>query len=138
MNKRLGAAFVAAASTVSVLTVGGGTASAAPSPCGVYPPGNAYGLSRAPLSASAHKGALIGTRGTLRRGGQSCVGFTLGFYTHTPKQGPAYTLKGGKATDGTGSVRNSIQLLVTTRYFYNLNLGGGASVRSGISEIIAR
>ena len=112
-------------------------ASAAPRPCGTYPPGQGYALSRAPISGQVHAGTTIVTRGTLRRGHESCVGFTLGRYTKTPRE-RAYHLNGSGITDGTGSVRLALTINRTTRMFYNLNVGRGYSRHSGISEFVVR
>lgn len=137
MSIRLGAAFVAVASTATILTTGVGTASAAPSPCGTYPPGQAYTISRAPFSGTVRTGTTITTRGTMRRGGQSCVGYPMGFYTK-PANRADYRLTGvNKTTDSTGSVRQPLTVTITKRFFYNVNFGGGTSTHSGISEIIA-
>lgn len=136
MTNRLGAAFVAAASIATVVVVGTGTASAA-QPCGTYPPGQGYSLARAPFSGTVKAGTTVGTRGTLRRGGQACVGFRLGLYTKPATQ-VGYRLAGSGLTDNTGSVRKPIKVTTTTRFFYNMNIGGGRNVRSGISQLIAR
>lgn len=136
MNNRLGAALVAAASVATVVTIAAPSAQAAV-PCGTYPPGQSYTLVRAPQSATIRKNTTIGTRGTLRRGGHACVDFNLGIYTKAANVG-VYHLKRAARTDTTGSARTAILVPITTRFFYNVNLGGGASVHSSFTELIAR
>ena len=135
MNNRLGAALVAAASVATVVTVATPPANAA-TPCGTYPPGNAYGLYRTPASARVHRGAPVSTRGTLRRGGQACVDFNLGIYQKDDNQS-VYHLVRAARTDSTGSAHTGLFVKRTTRYYYNVNLGNGASVHSSFSEFIA-
>ena len=137
MNKRLGAGLLAAASTASVLGLTTGTASAAPRPCGTYPPGLGYSLVRAPYSGKVKLGSIVNSRGTLRRGGQACVGFPLGLYNKPAKQ-VGYRLVASRITDSTGSVRIPFKITGVTRIYYNLNLGGGKNVHSGISEFTIR
>lgn len=136
MNNRLGAALVAAASVATVVTVAAPAAQAA-QPCGTYPPGQAYSLVRAPASATVRKNTTIGTRGTLRRGGQACVDFNLGIYTKAANKA-VYHLVRAARTDSTGSARTAIFVPITTRFYYNVNLGNGASVHSSFTELIAR
>ncbi len=136
MNNRLGAALVAAASVASVFTIVAPAAHAA-NPCGTYPPGQAYSLVRAPASATVRKNTTIGTRGTMRRGGQPCVDFNLGIYTKRANAA-IYKLHRAARTDSTGSARTAIAVPGTLRFFYNVNLGGGASVHSSFTELIAR
>lgn len=137
MNKRLAAGALAAVSTASVLGVVGAAPAAAATPCGTYPPGQLYSLVRAPGSASVRQGAAVSLRGTLRRGGQACVGYPIGLYIK-PFNSGVFTLRGGSQSDNTGSVHPFILVDKTQRYFFNLNVGGGYSVRSGISEFIVR
>lgn len=136
MKNRLGAALVAAASVATVVTVAAPAAQAA-NPCGTYPPGQAYSLVRAPQSATVRKNTTIGTRGTLRRGGQPCVDFNLGIYTKRASAA-IYKLQRAARTDSTGSARTAIGVPETIRFYYNVNLGGGASVHSSFTELIAR
>ena len=136
MIKRLGAAFIAAASVSTVMVTGAGTASAA-APCGTYPPGLGYSLQRAPYSGKVKVGTTVGTRGTLRRGGQACVGYRLGLYFKaSPTVG--YKLSGSGVTDSTGSVRKSVVVKAPSRIFYNFQVPGTPGVRSGISEFTIR
>lgn len=135
MKNRLGAALLAAASVATVVTVSAPAAQAAV-PCGTYPPGNAYGLVRVPTSARIHKGTVISTRGTLRRGGQACRDFNLGFYIKQANVA-AYRLKQAARTDSTGSAHTPLSVPITTRFFYSVNLGGGAFVHSSFTELIA-
>lgn len=128
---------VAVVSVAAGLVALAAPASAAPRPCGTYPPGQGYALSRAPHSGQVRAGTTIVTRGTLRRGHESCVGFTLGRYTKTPRE-RVYHLNGSGVTDGTGSVRLPLTITATTRMFYNLNVGRGYSRHSGISEFVVR
>lgn len=137
MNKRLAAGALAAVSTASVLGVVGAQPAAAATPCGTYPPGLAYALVRAPGSSTVARGAIVSLRGTLRRGGQACVGFPIGLYTK-PFDRADYRLKGSAQSNSTGSVRPTLVVDKTVRYFFNVNLGGGKNVKSGISEFIVR
>ena len=137
MNKRLGAGLLAAASTASILGVTAAQpASASPTPCGTYPPGQAYVIGRAPVSGTVARGTLLLTRGTLRRSAEACVGFPLGAYVKYDNI-VNYVLKGSGTTSTSGSVYVRIAVPRTLRFFYNLNLGS-VSVRSATSEIIAR
>jgi hypothetical protein len=136
VKNRLGAALVAAASVATVVTVAAPAAQAAV-PCGTYPPGQAYSLVRVPTSATVRKGAPVSTRGTLRRGGQACVDFNLGIYTKAANVG-VYHLTRAARTDTTGSAHTGFIVNITTRFYYNVNLGNGASVHSSFSEMIAR
>ena len=137
MNKRLAAGALAAVSTASVLGVVGASPASAGQPCGTYPPGNAYGLTRAPGSASVKRGAAVSLRGTLRRVGQPSVGYPIGLYVK-PFDVKPYRLKGSAQTSTTGSVRPVLIVDKTVRYFFNLNLGGGRNVQSGISQFVVR
>lgn len=137
MNKRLAAGALAAVSTASVLGVVGASPASAATPCGTYPPGLQYSLVRAPGSSSVAQGAIVSLRGTLRRGGQACVGFNVGLYTK-PFDVKPYRLKGSAQTSTTGSVRPVLIVDKTVRYFFNLNLGGGNNVQSGISQFVVR
>ena len=134
MNKRLGASLVAGSALAAGLVATAPAANAATC-TGSYPPGQLYSLARVPFSGEVAKGAIVGTRGTLRRGGQACSGYTLAFYR--AYAGQSYRLAGRGVTSSTGSVRVSTQVNVTQRFFYNLNLGGGTSVRSGITQLKA-
>lgn len=135
MNNRLGAALVAAASVATVVTVAAPSAQAA-IPCGTYPPGQSYSLVRAPFSATVRKDTSIGTRGTLRRGGHACVDFNLGFYGKDADKGVYHLIRAAR-TDSTGSARTADMVKQTTRFFYSVNLGGGAFVHSSFTELIA-
>ena len=137
MNKRLAAGALAAVSTASVLGVVGAQPAAAATPCGTYPPGQGYLLTRAPGSAKVRVNASVSLRGTLTRGGRPCVGFPIGLYTK-PFDRATYKLKGSAQSNSTGSVRPVLIVDKTQRYFFNVNLGGGKNVKSGISEFIAR
>lgn len=131
MNKRLGAVLVASTAVAASFAVTAPPAAAAV--CGSYPPGQSFTLNRAPFSGAVAAGTIVGTRGTLRRGGQACSGFTLGFYTQ--RAGEAnYRLSGRGVTSTSGSVRNSVQINKNTRFFYNLS-AGAASVRSGVTQL---
>lgn len=137
MNKRLAAGALAAVSTASVLGIVGAPAANAATRCGSYPPGLQYALSRAPGSATVAKDTIVSLRGTLRRGGQACVAYPIALYTK-PFNIAVYRLKGSSSSDATGSVHPQLVVNVTQRYFFNVNLGGGAFVRSGASEFIVR
>ena len=134
MNKRLGASIVAGSALAAGLVATAPAANAAV--CGSYPPGQKFQLNRVPFSGEVAKGSVVGTRGTLRRGGQACSGFVVGFYV--AKAGdPAYRLRARGTTSSSGSVRATVVVDRSTRFYYNLNLGNGQSVRSGITQLKA-
>ena len=134
MNKRLAAGALAAATAASVLGVAG-AAPAQAAQCGAYPPGQSYVLTSAPGSARVLKGTVVSLRGTLRRGGQPCVGLPIALYTR-PFSQPVYRNKGAISSSTTGSVRPALPVGESVRYFFNLNLGNGTSVRSAISQFV--
>ena len=136
MKKRLAAGALAAVSTASVLGVAGAApAQAAAQPCGTYPAGLVYALQSAPGSAYVSKGAIVSLRATLRRGGEYCVGYSIALYAKRASE-PTYRNKGANASGTTGSVRPQLIVDETTRYFFNVNLGGGSAVRSKISQFV--
>jgi hypothetical protein len=136
MNKRFAAGFLATASTAAVLALPAASASAAPSPCGVYPAGQAYALQIVPRSARIKKDTIVSARGTLRRGGEPCVGFPLGVYAK-PFDRSDYRLIGSDTTDSTGSIHGGILVDRTLRFYFNCKLSPAASVRSRITEFVA-
>ena len=136
MRKQLMAGGLAALSTAGLLAVAT-PAVATPTPCGSnYPTAQPYSLTAYPRTATVSKNSIVGTRGTLRRGTDSCEGYTLGFYRKYADE-PTYTLHGGGITDRTGSVYVSVKARLTFRFFYNLRLNSTTSVRSNICEIKA-
>lgn len=136
MNKRIAAGLLAGGMTATVLGVVSAQPAAAATPCGVYPPGQSYSMSRAPGSGIVSKGTVVGTRGTLRRGHQACVGFELAFYVK-PASIAVYRLRAHGPSDGTGSFRASFAAGQTFRFQYQVRLSSTAVVRSSISEIRA-
>jgi hypothetical protein len=138
MNKRLAAGLLASGMTATVFgVVSAQPASATPTPCGTYPPGQSYQLTRTPTHAEVAVGSIVGTRGTMRRGGQACVGFEMGFYVKVASR-PFYGLRSHGPSDTTGSFRASWTADETFRFRYSVKLSPNAIVRSAISEVIAR
>jgi len=109
----------------------------AATPCGTYPAGRPYVVTRVPVSSTVNKGTLVYTRGNLFRNNVRCVGFPLGFYVKAASL-PDYTLKASGTTDSTGSVRIQYRAGSTFRFVYHLTLSPSYGVSSAISEIIAR
>lgn len=136
MNKRIAAGFLATASTAAVLALPAATATAAPRPCGTYPPGLLYALQIVPSSARVRLGTVVSSRGTLRRGGQACVGYPMGVY-EKPFDRADFKLIGGDTTDGTGSIHGGIYVDKTLRFLFNVRLNSTQGVRSRTTELIA-
>lgn len=136
MNKRIAAGLLASGMTATVLGVATAPpAAATPKPCGTYPPGQFYQLTRTPTYGRVVSGTVVGTRGTLRRGGHACEGFELGFYVKVASR-PFYGLASHGPSDGTGSYRASWTGRETFRFQYTLRLNNTTRIHSLITEII--